>query len=286
MAVAIRLLSAVGAGNWTEFHRILGRTSPGGAWPGCNEVLVGGEGADSSFAIRLRCLSYAMLLPIRAHALRALNKSFGKKESVPLVRICAHRSKGVARGSVPQNVSFLAQTTESFSEALRSSLSDSIACEVKPEHNGFSFCTSVFSSLHILFRLHLYQVDVRKSLQMPTDEHTAGLCRALSLPVEPDGCVIFKAVPAVWKNADARQAGFLPPPGEPTTQSFLYSREDKWVGIESGWLTKSIAASEGAWGDKSGGTCQSCGGFGCRWCEVDAEEVISWGLWEAALAPM
>lgn len=78
------MLGAVGGGNWTEFHRLLGRCadSIGEEREG---VLVGGESTESSFAIRLRCLSYGMLLPVRAHALRALNKSFGKGESVPLV---------------------------------------------------------------------------------------------------------------------------------------------------------------------------------------------------------
>lgn len=82
MATAVRLLGAVGAGNWSEFHRVLGRTSTdnGGVF------LVGDEGVESPFATRLRCLCHGMLLPIRAHALRALNKSLGKGEKVELVR--------------------------------------------------------------------------------------------------------------------------------------------------------------------------------------------------------
>lgn len=83
MATAIRLLGAVEAGNWSEFHRLLGRTS------GDERAasFVGDDGAESPFAIRLRCMSHGMLLPVRVHALRALNKSYGKGEKVPLVRL-------------------------------------------------------------------------------------------------------------------------------------------------------------------------------------------------------
>ena len=82
MAAAIRLLGAVGAGDWSEFHRVVGR------YPGdhTEESLVADEDAGSPFAVRLRCLCHGMLLPMRAHALRAMNKSFGKGERVPLVR--------------------------------------------------------------------------------------------------------------------------------------------------------------------------------------------------------
>lgn len=88
MAMAVRLLGVVSGGNWSEFHRILGRiTAVDGG-----ELLVGDEEAESPFAIRLRCLCHWMLLPMRAHALRALNKSYGKGEIVPLVRggVCKH----------------------------------------------------------------------------------------------------------------------------------------------------------------------------------------------------
>lgn len=47
--------------------------------------LVGGELASSPFAVRLRCLCHGMLLPVRAHALRAMNMAYGKSEKVPLV---------------------------------------------------------------------------------------------------------------------------------------------------------------------------------------------------------
>lgn len=82
MAMAVRLLGAVSSGNWSEFFRIIGRASAddGGM------LLVGDEGVDSPFAIRLRCLCHSILLPVRSHALRAMNKSFGKGEKVPLVR--------------------------------------------------------------------------------------------------------------------------------------------------------------------------------------------------------
>lgn len=82
MAMAVRLLGSVGAGDWSEFHRVLGRASADGG----DGLSVGDERPESPFAIRLRCLCHVMLLPVRAHALRALNKSFGKGEKVSLVR--------------------------------------------------------------------------------------------------------------------------------------------------------------------------------------------------------
>lgn len=48
-------------------------------------LLVGGESASSPFAVRLRSVCHGMLLPVRAHALRAMNKAYGKSEKVPLV---------------------------------------------------------------------------------------------------------------------------------------------------------------------------------------------------------
>lgn len=118
---------------------------------------------------------------------------------------------------------------------------------------------------------------------MRTDEHAEGLCRALSLPVEPAGHVIFKSVPAVWKDDAARQTGFLPPPGSSVAHAMLCSREDEWVGIEPEWL------GAGNVTDSGGGTCQACAGFGCQWCEVAAgasDGRGEGGLWDAALAPM
>lgn len=84
MAAAIRLLGAVGVGDWSEFHRILGRRYP--VNHAAMEPLVGDEDAGSPFAVRLRCLCHGMLLPLRAHAVRVMNRSFGRGERVPLVR--------------------------------------------------------------------------------------------------------------------------------------------------------------------------------------------------------
>lgn len=108
MAMAVRLLGVVGAGNWSEFFRLLGvdsasigpesRGGGGIDGVGCSSgsetglQLVGGELASSSFAVRLRCLCHGMLLPIRAHALRAMNMAYGKSEKVPLVSRCSSLS--------------------------------------------------------------------------------------------------------------------------------------------------------------------------------------------------
>lgn len=83
--MALAFLGAVGEGNWTEFNRLLGRR--GGVEAEQEGVLVGGESTESSFAIRLRCLSHGMLLHVRAHALRVINKAFGKGERMPLVSL-------------------------------------------------------------------------------------------------------------------------------------------------------------------------------------------------------
>lgn len=89
MAMAVRLLGIVGTGNWSEFFRVLGIDGDG---DGCGSEsglrLVGGELASSPFAVRLRCLCHGMLLPVRAHALRAMNMAYGKNEKVPLVSWC------------------------------------------------------------------------------------------------------------------------------------------------------------------------------------------------------
>ena len=49
--------------------------------------MVADERSESPFALRLRCLCQDMLLPMRAHALRVLNRCLGKREMVPLVRL-------------------------------------------------------------------------------------------------------------------------------------------------------------------------------------------------------
>ena len=99
MAMAVRLLGVVGAGNWSEFFRLLGKGADpvvpegGGGGGDSNSsgsgegvpLLVGDEPASSPFAVRLRCLCHGMLLPVRAHALRAMNKAYGKSEKVSLV---------------------------------------------------------------------------------------------------------------------------------------------------------------------------------------------------------
>lgn len=91
MAMAVRLLGVVGAGNWSEFFRVLGRlvskADDGGDESESVLPLVADESACSPFAVRLRCLCHGMLLPVRAHALRAANKAYGKSEAVPLVRV-------------------------------------------------------------------------------------------------------------------------------------------------------------------------------------------------------
>lgn len=89
--MAVRLLGVVGAGNWSEFFRILGRLVSKSEDDGGDESesvlpLVGDESACSPFAVRLRCLCHGILLPVRVHALKAANKAYGKGEAVPLVR--------------------------------------------------------------------------------------------------------------------------------------------------------------------------------------------------------
>ena len=85
----MRLLEAVRSGDWSEFHRVLGQSPADigteGTGAGGAVVRVGDEAVDSPFATRLRCLCHRMLLPVRMHALRALNKSYMKREKVPLV---------------------------------------------------------------------------------------------------------------------------------------------------------------------------------------------------------
>lgn len=93
VATAVRLLGAVRSGDWSEFHRILGQSPADiegteGTGAGGAVLLVGDEAMDSPFAIRLRCLCHRMLLPIRIHTVRALNKAYMKREKVPLVRGC------------------------------------------------------------------------------------------------------------------------------------------------------------------------------------------------------
>ncbi|CAM9770873.1 unnamed protein product, partial [Ectocarpus sp. 13 AM-2016] len=87
MATAVRILAVVRDGNWSEFFRLLGNFTPkpnGDAIREGKTLLVGGENASSPFAVRLRCVCHGMLLPLRAHALRAMNKAYGKSEKVPL----------------------------------------------------------------------------------------------------------------------------------------------------------------------------------------------------------
>lgn len=136
---------------------------------------------------------------------------------------------------------------------------------------------------------------------MRSDEHAAGLCRALSLPVH-DGTVIFKSVPATWKSEQAQRTGFLPPALDgskadgamPLMPGLASTREDGWVGIKR-LLLLSVGERDGGTGELGGKrTCDLCAGFGCSWCddsvmrpggdyvEAAAEEE---GLWEAALRP-
>lgn len=82
--MAVRLLRAVSTGNWSEFNRIVGRMSTTREQDEGN-LSVAGQAIESPFALRIRCLCHTMLLPVRAHALRAMNRSFGKGERVPLV---------------------------------------------------------------------------------------------------------------------------------------------------------------------------------------------------------
>lgn len=94
MAMAVSLLGVLGAGNWSEFFRVLGRLVSKADGDGNGDgdesenglLLVADESACSPFAVRVRCLCHGMLLPVRAHALRAMNKAYGRSEAVPLVR--------------------------------------------------------------------------------------------------------------------------------------------------------------------------------------------------------
>ena len=132
---------------------------------------------------------------------------------------------------------------------------------------------------------------------MRDDTHAAGLCRALSLPVQ-DETVTFKSVPAVWKTDNARVTGFLPPP----TSSGMAddwcaassAREDDWVGLSIGEAGCPTAAGSNGSATMARSFCQGCGGSGCSWCDEDGlpERVAEWSLedgsrlWEAALAPV
>ncbi|CAM9465097.1 unnamed protein product [Ectocarpus fasciculatus] len=90
MATAVRILAVVRDGNWSEFFRLLGNCTPkphNDAKSEGTTLLVGGENASSPFAVRLRCVCHGMLLPVRAHALRAMNKAYGKSEKVLLADV-------------------------------------------------------------------------------------------------------------------------------------------------------------------------------------------------------
>lgn len=139
---------------------------------------------------------------------------------------------------------------------------------------------------------------------MRDDAHAAGLCRALSLPVQ-DETVTFKSVPAVWKTEHAQNIGFLPPPTPASTDEYDWStgslrgdewpatsmREDDWVGLGSVLEMTCVAgfsATRGSGGFGAVPLCEGCGGHGCSWCkEGDVSEGVGEGrrLWEAALAP-
>ncbi|CAM9139821.1 unnamed protein product, partial [Discosporangium mesarthrocarpum] len=56
----------------------VGTSRPSGAMP------AEAEAAELGFGVRLRCLSHSLLLSVRCHALRAMNRSFARKEPVPL----------------------------------------------------------------------------------------------------------------------------------------------------------------------------------------------------------
>ena len=139
---------------------------------------------------------------------------------------------------------------------------------------------------------------------MRDDAHAAGLCRALSLPVQ-DETVTFKSVPAVWKTDYAQNKGFLPPPTSARTVEDGWSmgsvrgddwsassmREDDWVGLGSVFEATCVEVFSTTWGNGGFGVvpaCDGCGGIGCSWCdEGDMSKGVSGGmrLWEAALAP-
>ncbi|CAM9181976.1 unnamed protein product [Scytosiphon promiscuus] len=256
MAMAVRLLGTIYAGNWSEFFRVLGSgVDPGvaGSEGGFLQpllLLVGDELSSSPFAVRLRCLCHSMLLPVRAHALRAMNKAYGKSEKVPLR-------------------------------------------------------------------------DLARILRVRDEGHAAGVCRALSLPVEgeddnngggsghqgagADRVVIFKSVPAVWKSKEARTTGFSGRTsargakgitGVNDDKAGVRLREDEWVGLAralAAEIPSKTSGDQGGGGSGGGGgtvTCDACAGFGCSWCDngvVPAEErdvdPVDEGLWRAALRP-
>ncbi|CAM9268535.1 unnamed protein product, partial [Hapterophycus canaliculatus] len=261
MAMAVRLLGIIYAGNWSEFFRILGSgADPTEAWDAAESgevslpllLTVADELASSPFAVRLRCLCHGMLLPVRAHALRAMNKAYGKAERVPLV-------------------------------------------------------------------------DVARVLRVRDEDHAAGICLALSLPIEGDDnnsdrngkkngesggrqgagagrAVVFKSVPAVWKSEEARVTGFSSRASVPGASGIASGdgdknaagrlREDEWVGLARA-LAAEVPSKTGKDESSSRGTvtCDACAGFGCSWCDngvVQAEERVGpgeEGLWQAALRP-
>eukprot|EP00752_Nemacystus_decipiens_P008387 g7498.t1 len=259
MAIAVRLLGVVGAGDWSQFFRVLGIDVDVDGCSGGTQSdlrLVGGELASSPFVARLRCLCHGMLLPVRVHALRAMNMAYGRSEKVPLA-------------------------------------------------------------------------DVARMLRTRDEDHAAGICRALSLPIhEAEGeggqeaggvvrSVVFKSVPAVWKSekpmvegpcsgddAVPRKASLFgssasarsgaPQKGTPTSFSIASAREDDLVGLARA-LAVAIPDTKDDKGKEDSPatvTCDDCAGFGCSRCDngkVRVEEVVGRrreeGLWEAALCP-
>lgn len=124
---------------------------------------------------------------------------------------------------------------------------------------------------------------------MRDDAHAAGLCRALSLPIQ-DGTVTFKSVPAVWKTDHAQNKGFFPSPRAAESDWSANSmREDDWVGLDSVLdMTKGFSTARGRGYFGAVPLCEGCRGHGCSWCtEGDVSEGVGEGrrLWEAALAP-
>lgn len=168
------------------------------------------------------------------------------------------------------------------------------------------------------------QADVARMLRARDEDHAAGICRALSLPIneiggegEADGVVrsvVFKSVPAVWKSERAMVEGYCsgnaPVPQQhpqgsksslgssdrrgPTSRSRGSAREDDFVGLTSALgVTVPDALNDKEKEDgPATATCDDCAGFGCSWCDngvVKVEEVVGGGqergLWEAALCP-
>lgn len=158
-------------------------------------------------------------------------------------------------------------------------------------------------------------------LRVPDEEHAAGICRALSLPLEgsdnkdsngggsdqqattrSDRAVFFKSVPAVWKSEEAKTTGFVGCASAHGVSGITRGgnhvvgggrvREDEWVGLARALAAKAPSTTGK---DKSSGstlvTCDACAGFGCSWCDggvVQAEEEVGpedEGLWQAALRP-